>query len=82
MKLSLSSDLLHHEELHSLYYSLNIIIMIKSRRRWTGHVARIREKMNAYRVLARRLKGKGPLGMLGRKKVKGKDIPVTGSGGP
>jgi hypothetical protein len=31
---------LHNEELHSLYSSPNIIIIIKSSRmRWTGHVA-------------------------------------------
>jgi hypothetical protein len=31
---------LHNEELHNLYSSLNIIMMIKSRRmRWAGHVA-------------------------------------------
>jgi hypothetical protein len=33
---------LHDEELHNLYSSPNIIIMIKSRRmRWAGHVARM-----------------------------------------
>jgi hypothetical protein len=33
---------LHNEELHNVYFSPNIIRMIKSRRmRWTGHVARI-----------------------------------------
>jgi hypothetical protein len=37
-------------ELHNLYSSPNIIRMIKSRRmRWTGHVARMGEKRNAYR---------------------------------
>jgi hypothetical protein len=31
---------LHNEELHNLYFSPNIIRIIKSRRmRWTGHVA-------------------------------------------
>jgi hypothetical protein len=43
---------LHDEDLHSLYSSPNIIRMIKSRRmRWVGQVARMEEKMNAYRIL-------------------------------
>jgi hypothetical protein len=33
---------LHNDELHSLYYSPNIVRVIKSRRmRWVGHVARM-----------------------------------------
>ena len=33
---------LHNEELNDLYYSLNIVRVIKSRRmRWAGHVARM-----------------------------------------
>jgi hypothetical protein len=36
---------LHNEELHKLYSSPDIIIMIKSRRmRWTGHVMRMGEE--------------------------------------
>jgi hypothetical protein len=36
--------------------------MIKSRRmRWAGHVARIWEKRNAYRILVGKPKGKRPL---------------------
>jgi hypothetical protein len=43
---------LHSEELHNLYSSRDIIRTIKSRTmRWTGHVARIGEKRNAYRIL-------------------------------
>jgi hypothetical protein len=54
---------LHNEELHSLYSSPSIIRMVKSRRmRWAGHVARIREKRNAYRILVGKPKGKRPLG--------------------
>jgi hypothetical protein len=33
---------LHNDELHSLYSSLNVVRVIKSRRmRWAGHVARM-----------------------------------------
>jgi hypothetical protein len=41
-----------NEELHNLYSSPNIISMIKSRRmRWAGHVARMGENRNSYRIL-------------------------------
>jgi hypothetical protein len=54
---------LHNERLHSLCSSPSIIIMIKSRRmRWAGHVARIWEKRNAYRILVGKPEGKRPLG--------------------
>jgi hypothetical protein len=37
--------------------------MIKSRRvRWAGHVVRMREKRNAYRILVGKPQGKRPLG--------------------
>jgi hypothetical protein len=49
---------LHNEELHELYYSPSNIRIIKSRRRWAGHVARMGEKRNSYRLLV----GKRPLG--------------------
>jgi hypothetical protein len=39
--------------------------MIKSRRmRWAGHVACMREKRNAYRILVGKPEGKRPLGRL------------------
>jgi hypothetical protein len=43
---------LHNEKLHNLYSSPSIIRIIKSRRmRWTGHIARMGKKRNAYRIL-------------------------------
>ncbi|KAJ4438940.1 hypothetical protein ANN_14894 [Periplaneta americana] len=54
---------LHNTELHALYSSRDIIRNIKSRRlRWAGHVARMGESRNAYRVLVERPEGKRPLG--------------------
>jgi hypothetical protein len=54
---------LHNEELHSLYSSPSIIRMMKLRRmRWAGHVARMGEKRNAYRILSGNPEGKRPLG--------------------
>jgi hypothetical protein len=53
---------LHNEELHNLYSLPIIIIMIKSRRmRWSGNVARMGEKSNAYRILLEKPEGKRPL---------------------
>jgi hypothetical protein len=52
---------LHNEEPHDLYSSSNIIRVIKSRR-WAGHVARMGEKRDAYRILVGRPEGRRPLG--------------------
>jgi hypothetical protein len=52
---------LHNEELHKLYSlpNIRIIRMIKSRRmRWAGHVARMGENRNAYRILVGKPEGK------------------------
>jgi hypothetical protein len=54
---------LHNEELHDLYSSPSIIRIIKARRmRWAGHVARLAEKGNAYRLLVGKPEGRRLLG--------------------
>jgi hypothetical protein len=53
---------LHNEELHNLYSSPSIIRIIKSRRRWAGHLPRMGEKRSAYRLLVGKPEGKRPLG--------------------
>jgi hypothetical protein len=43
---------LHNEELLALYFSTNIIRVMKSRKkRWAGHVARMGDKRGSYRTL-------------------------------
>jgi hypothetical protein len=54
---------LHNEELHDLYSSPCIIRIMKARRmRWAGHVARMGEKRDAYRLLVGKPEGRRPLG--------------------
>jgi hypothetical protein len=54
---------LHNEELNDLYSSPIIIrIIMVSMMRWAGHVAQMREKKNAYRLLLGKPGGRRPLG--------------------
>jgi hypothetical protein len=54
---------MHDEALHNLYCSPSIIRIIKLRKmRWTGHVARMGERRNAYRIFVGKPEEKGQLG--------------------
>jgi hypothetical protein len=56
-----------------------IIRMIKSRRmRWAGHVARMGEKRNAYRILVGKPEGKRLLGRPRRRWVGSTKIDLRG----
>jgi hypothetical protein len=76
---------LHNDELHSLYSSLNIFRVIKSRTlRWEGHVARMGEGRGIYGVLVGRPEGKRPLGRPRRRwkyniKMDLRDIGIDGA---
>ena len=54
---------LHNEELNDVYFSPNIVRVIKSRRmRWAGHIARMGKSRGVFRVLVGKPEGKRPLG--------------------
>jgi hypothetical protein len=69
------------EELHNLYSLPNRIKMIKSRRmRWAGHVARMGETRNIYRILVGKPEGKRPLGRPRRRWVDDIKMDLRGIG--
>ena len=50
---------LHNKEFNDLYFSPNVIQVIKSRRmRWVEHVTRMGERSGVYRVLVGKPEGK------------------------
>ena len=54
---------LHNAELHAFYSLPNIIRNLKSRQmRWAGHVARMEQSRNSYRVLVGKHEGNRLLG--------------------
>jgi hypothetical protein len=54
---------LHTVELRDLYSSPSMIRVIEWRStRWAGHIARMGEERNAYRLLVGKLEGRRPLG--------------------
>ena len=54
---------LRNEELYAVYFSPNIIRVIKSRRlSWVGHVARVEARRYTCRVLMGKPEGRRPLG--------------------
>jgi hypothetical protein len=58
----------HNGELHNLYSSPDTITQIKSRRmRWAGHVTRMGEGRNVYKVLVGKPEGKRSLGRVRRR---------------
>ena len=53
---------LHNEELNDPYFSPNIWVIKSRRMRWARHIASIRDRKGAYRVLVGKPEGKRPLG--------------------
>jgi hypothetical protein len=63
---------LHNKELNDLYFSPNIVRVIKSSRmRWAVHVARMGENRGVYRVLVGKPEGKR---LVGRSNLDGRII--------
>jgi hypothetical protein len=73
---------LHNKELYALYFSTNIIRMIKSRSlRWEGYVARMGYRKGAYRALVGKPEGRRPLRKHKRKREGNIKIDLREVGG-
>jgi hypothetical protein len=75
---------LHNEERRNFYSFPNIIRIIKSRRMgWARHIARMKEKRNAHRLLVGKPEGKRALGRPRRRWVDNikMDLGEIGQGG-
>jgi hypothetical protein len=70
-------------KLNSLTFGFLVYAGMSRRMRWTGHVARIGEKRNAYRILVGKPEGKRPLGRARRRWVGNVkiDLKEIGCGG-
>jgi hypothetical protein len=72
---------LHNEEFRDLYSSPSILEMIKLKRmRWAMHIARMREKKNAYRLLLGKPRGRKPLVRPGLRQVENIEIDLREMG--
>jgi hypothetical protein len=61
---------LHNEEFHNFHFLPSTMRIIKSRKiGLAGHVARMGEKRNSYRILVGKLEGKRPLRRLRHRRV-------------
>ena len=53
---------LHNEKLHNLFHSPNIVREIKAKRlRWAGHLGRMGEGRNVFKILTGEPTGRNPL---------------------
>ena len=53
---------LHNEEIHDMYFSSDILLIISRRMRWAGHLARMGDRRVPCRVLVERPELRRPLG--------------------
>ena len=58
--------MVHNEELHSLYRFPNIVTSLEDGDGQVGHVARMEESRNPFKILTGTPTGKRPIGIDGR----------------